>query len=285
MQIDQSNINVAIDLLLRGMPSTSRAFWENGLARMQSSHAHSIAGEGIGQLVYVKGKPVGIGLTAVSYQPITSTGATKRTVNFASWFFEPAHRFRLPFMLNKLLRDKESVFTDLTPTQTVWPILESLGFEPLNQGVHAVCIPAASICHAKSHAVINWNAADTSGFSDALIQTFEEHETYGCLPYVIETPDNAVPLLVKPCRIKGIPSAQIIYCSDNQILNDAIGGLTRKLVQRGLLALLLDNPTGAGSRPSPVSIAIGTRRRRFIKNGEQTNRTNYTYSELAFFDF
>lgn len=285
MQIDQSNIDVAIDLLLRGMPSTNRAFWENGLARMQASHTHRIGGEDIGQLVYAKGKPVGIGLTAVSYQPIDHTGATRRTVNLASWFFEPAHRFRLPFMLSKLLRDKESVFTDLTPTQTVWPILDSLGFKPLNQGVRAILVPAASVYHAKSYRVIPWTAADTSSFSDRLIETFKEHVIYGCLPFVIETPDRAVPVLVKPCHIKGIPSAQIIYCPDNRILSDAIGGLSRKLVQHGLLVLLIDNPTGAPTRASPVSVSIGSRRRRFIKNGEQTNRTDYTYSELAFFDF
>ena len=285
MQIDQSNIGIAIELLMRGLPSTSKEFWEKGLARMQASHAHRVAGEDIGQLIYAGGEPVGIGLTAVNHQLTSEPGETRRIVNFASWYFEPAHGFRLPFMLNKMLRDKKSVFTDLTPTQTVWPILTSLGFQPLNQGVNAICVPAASVYHAKSHAVIDWAKANTTQqFPEALINTFEEHHTYGCWTYVIETADASIPILVKPCRIKGIPAAQIIYCSDNQLLSEAIGSLCRKLARRGLLTLLIDIPEGAQQRLSPVSIPITTRRRRFIKNGEQTNRTDYTYSELVFFD-
>jgi hypothetical protein len=285
MQIDQSNISIAIELLMRGLPSTSKEFWEQGLTRMQASHAHRVAGEDIGQLIYAKGEPVGIGLTAINHQPTGELKEAGRRVNFASWYFEPAHRFRLPFMLNKMLRDKKSVFTDLTPTPTVWPILTSLGFQPLNQGVNAVCIPVASVYHAKSHAVIDWEQTDTTRFPETLVNMFEEHQTYGCWPFVIETAETRVPILVKPCRIKGIPAAQIIYSPDNQILSEAIGSLCRKLARRGLLTLLIDIPEGAQQRLSPVSIPITTRRRRFIKNGEQTNRTDYTYSELVFFDF
>ena len=285
MQINQTNIGAAIELLTRAFPTLRAEFWQRGLARLQGSSAHRVCGEDIGQLLYVDDQPVGIGLTAVSHQPDDGAGNPRRVVNLASWYIEPAHRWRLPMLLGKMLRDPKAVYTDLTPTPALWPLLDSLGFQPINQGVNAICIPAAAIYHMTSHAVIDWDQLDKKQIPDHLIEVFEEHRTYGCCLYAIKTPDKVVPILVKPCKLKGIPAAQIIYCDDNEVLIGAIGGLCRKLGRHGLLTLLIDISEHQQRRLSPVSVPIRSRRRRFIKNGHQLNRTDFTFSELVFFDY
>lgn len=285
MQIDQSNIDVALDLLKDGFPKRSTAFWERGLARLQAYRAHRQSGEDIGQLLYVDAEPVGVGLTAVSHHPGDEPGSIRRTVNLASWYIDPAHRWRLPVLISRLLRDPNAVYTDLTPTPALWPLLGSLGFEPLNGGISAICVPAAAVYHAASCAVVDWDQADKSHLPDTLIETFEDHRAYGCCPYVAQTTDASVPILIKPCKVKGIPAAQVIYCGDNRLLAQAVGGLCRKLGRRGILALLVDIPPRDRSWISPISVPLRSRCRRFIKNGRQSNVTDYTYSELVFFDY
>lgn len=284
MDIDDNNLGDAIDLLSRGFPHLSRTVWETGIARLKDSPGHREDEIPVGRLLYVDDRPVGVALSASSYRATPSSGKRRRIINLCSWYIEPDHRWRIPVLLRRMMKDKQATYTDLSPIPSVQRLLKTLGFEPINNGVDVAIVPILAMCRPDKARVVSLRDSGAEEFSPDCAQLIEDHLSYGCLAYSIELGDRQVPLLIKPLKRAALPLAQVIYCPDVDIMQRAMGSICRSMLRHGRLGLVLDIPIGAVPNTSLTRLALPARRRRFIKNGHQGGAIDYAYSELAFFD-
>lgn len=283
MVIDEQNVGDVVDLLSSDFRSRSREFWASGIEKLMASPAHAEQKRPVGYTLQADGALVGVGLTAETpdwHPELAETG--KRRINLASWYIKPEYRWRLPVLLRKMLKDKAATYTDLSPTPKVQPILESLGFDPLNNGVLVVNLAAAAVQSCSEGTI----SEELSEYKDpALCRMIKEHESYGCLSFEIADAEKSTPLLLKSSSLKRVPALEVIYCQDADLLRTCLPLLASHLVKRGYLAMVLDVPVGVASHTSWSQFAFPQRRRRYAKNATATNGIDRTYSEMVFFDF
>lgn len=281
--IDHTNFGHAVDLLRRGFPALPSEALETSLARWMASPGHRSGKEPIGYLLTANGSYVGIGLTAVSeHHPCAAGDAgPRRRVNLASWYVEPEHRLKLPVLLRRMLADPGAVYTDLTPAPMVIPILERLGFTPMNNGVVLVNLPVAAFGRGSAATVTPHERADGTGtWQDRMIG---DHIGYGCRVFDLVHEGGTSTLVFKPVRIKRVPLIELIYCEDDALLTRYLPAIARALVRAGYFGLLLDNPVDRPIGAAMAFVPFRERRRRLGKNIPTPRRIDHTYSELAFF--
>lgn len=280
MRIEAHQLGTAIDLLVEGFPLQDRAFWEAGIERAMASGAHDDGTLPIGYFLMDKNEAVGVILTLAGPKPATAP----QLVNLSSVYVKPDHRWRVPLLMRKAVNDASTVYTSLSAIPVMRDIMIAMGFVRLNDGLTAVCVPYAATFGRREHTVSAWEGprSDLDPMTNKMIA---DHVTYGCLAYLIEAPQGPVPVLFKRYAYKGVPTAQIIYSADNRAVEAAIGSLSRHLLKAGRLVIFLEIEAGATAQMMPPGYAIPNRRLRFIKNGAQRGKTDFTYSELAFFDY
>lgn len=283
MKIDHTNIATAVDLLCEGFPNRTRAFWEAGLARMLASPAHVAGDLPIGHFLEANGKPVGVGLTAVA--PHSSNDGRIRRINLASWYVAPEHRWRMPVLLRRMMADKSAIYTDLSPTLEVQPLLTSLGFTPLNNGVRVVNLAAAAMLPSKYCEIDVLDEADAAKLPSCDATLLWDHVRYGCLAVRVAKDAKDDFVLLKPSHAKGVPVLQLIYCRDNAFVNRVLPDIARTLVRKGHFGLVLENALDETPTRSFVNVVMPNRRKRYIRNCKPGKGTDFSYSELVFFDF
>lgn len=253
-----------------------------------ASPAHASGDEPIGYLLPVGNRYAGVALTAVSWgdDPAEEQAERVRRVNLASWYIEPEQRLKFPILLRQMLHDPKAAYYDLTPSPEVRPILEKLGFVPLNDGVLLVNLAMAAV-RPPNGATVRVLEGDTTGgwLSE---RTIVDHVDYGCLALQIADESGWTNVLVKPARVKGLPLVELIACEDDAVVLRHIGVIARRLLRMGHVGLLLDMPLdgeGFAKRPGAglTYLPMPSRRRRYAKNARPTRGTDYTYTELVFF--
>jgi hypothetical protein len=281
--IDESNIGHAVDLLRKGFPALCSRGLEAGLQRWMQSPGHRSGEEPIGHLLTAEGRYVGIGLTAVSecHDEVAAGAGPRRRVNLASWYVEPDHRLRLPVLLRGMLADPTAIYTDLTPAPMVLPILDRLGFTPLNDGVLLVNLALAA-CGFGTGAVVTVRDRNTE--TDTwLSRMVEDHLDYGCIALDLEHEGSVSTLVLKPVRLKRIPLIELIYCEDDKLLRQHMPAVARTLLKAGHFGLLIDSPVDRRQTAAIAYTPFRQRRRRLVKNAKASRRIDHTYSELVFF--
>lgn len=280
MRIEAHQLGTAIDLLVEGFPTQTRGFWEGGIERAMASGAHDDGTLPIGYFLKDKTEAVGVILTLAGPKPVDQP----HLVNLSSVYVKPDHRWKVPLLMRKAVNDASTVYTSLTAIPVMRDIMIAMGFVRLNEGLTAVCVPYAATFGRREFAVSPWEGP--RGDLDALTnKMIADHVAYGCLAYLIEAPQGPVPVLFKRYAYKGVPTAQIIYSGDNRAVEAAIGNLSRHALKAGRMVIFLEIEAGATRQMMPPGYAIPNRRLRFIKNGAQPGKTDFTYSELAFFDY
>ncbi|UPT61489.1 MAG: hypothetical protein M0D54_13790 [Hyphomonadaceae bacterium JAD_PAG50586_4] len=111
--IEHNTLGEACDLLAKGFPARSRAYWQDALQRIDTLGENGALGLPVGQIMRAEGRAQGVALTIASRRP-SETG-TMVYLNFAAWYVEPDQRWRAPLMLRALNRTPCDVLTDLTP--------------------------------------------------------------------------------------------------------------------------------------------------------------------------
>jgi hypothetical protein len=273
--IDDARLGQALDLLERGFPRRTRRDWEDGIERVR---AFNPAANSVGHLLVAKNRPCGVLLT-LRGQSIPPAGAPFNVANLSSWYVEPEQRMLAPFMLRDVVREPGTVFTDLTPSDRVIPMLPAFGFKPLNRGISAVTLPVAAM-KATPHARV-YDLADVpkDALRPAALALLECHAQHGAIAGVLRAGDAWHPLLFLPRLLRCLPMAQLIYCESNSTMVENLGAIARFLLKRGKAVLLLDIPL-QGDVPGTHFLNRGMK---FAKGGCFEGRTDYAGSELPFF--
>ena len=275
--IDDANFGHAFDLLVRGFPRASRQEWERALNRLRRYNQGN-GQDSLGRLLVAQGKPAGVILTLTGHsQP--PNGAPFKVTNLSGWYVEPEHRHLAPLMLLKLVREQGTVFTDLSPTRGVIPMLAPLGFRPLNKGLSGIATPVAALCPAGDAHVTTLAATPRDALSPAQHALLERHAEFGAIAGVLQAGGRAHPLLFVSRKLRGLPSAQLIYCEDTEVLHQHIPAVARFLLKQKKLTLILDISLD-GSTPG---LHFPGRGMKFAKGGSFDNRIDYSGSELLFF--
>jgi hypothetical protein len=274
--IDDARLGQALDLLERGFPRRTRRDWEDGIERLQAFDPAAV--DPIGYMLVRQNRPCGV-LLALRGQSVPPDGAPFEVTNLSSWYVEPEHRTLAPLMLRDVVREGGTAFTDLSPSDRVIPMLPALGFQPLNKGISAVTLPVAAMKptpHARVHDLARLPRAALSYPIRCLL---ERHARQGAIAGALNVGETWHPLLFLPRLLRGLPTAQLLYCDSNSAVVGSIGAVARFLLKRGKLVLLLDIPLddNVPGRHFP------NRGMKFAKGGCFKGRTDYAGSELLFF--
>jgi len=285
--IDETNMGAALDLLEQGFPARSREFFTTGIARMAALGDN--AGLPVGQLLVVKDKACGVVLTLGSRcRAGTPHDEPERTVNFSSWYIAPDQRWRAPFMLSKLVADKSALYTDLTPTEPVRAMLEALGFEKLNDGQSVVVAPLAGIAKRAAAEVLDPGREGRIWTDKQTLDMLDAHRPFGCEPLIIRDERGDTSTMFKRCSLRGLPAARLIYCTDNAAFQRNLGAVARYLLLKRFYALIVFDTR---SETDVGGITFANRGLRYARgpalavDRKFDNRTDFSGSELALFDF
>lgn len=272
--IDGANLAHALDLLVRGFPRRPLRFWEQAVERIARYNRGS-GQSSIGQFLVVRGKRVGVVLT-LSGQSQQAGGERYGVANLSSWYIDPEYRRLAPLMLRNLVRDENTVFTDLTPSARVIPMLPPLGFRPLNAGIAAIALPVAALTRIGDARVSNLEDLEERVLTPDTRARLERNAEFGATAVVLSVGNKHCPLLFVSQTLRQLPAAQLIYCEDNSVLRKQIGAVARFLLKQGKLVLIVDIPL---DYQAPGVHFLG-RGLKFAKGGCFDNRTDYAGSEL-----
>jgi hypothetical protein len=280
MRIEAHQLGTAMDLLTEGFPTQTRGFWEAGIERAMATGAQATGELPLGYFLKDKSEAVGVILTLAG----PKRGDQPSMVNLSSVYVRPDHRWKVPLLMRKAVNDTSTVYTSLTAIPVMRDIMLAMGFVQLNEGLTAVCVPYAATFGRRDYAVSVWDGA-RADVDAATTQMLNDHVSFGCLAYIVEAPAGPVPVIFKRYAFRGVPTAQIIYSGDNRAVEASIGHISRHLLRVGRMVIFLEIEAGATAQTMPPGYAIPNRRLRFIKNGQQPGKTDFSYSELAFFDY
>lgn len=272
--IDNSNMAHALDLLLRGFPHRTRAFWERALQRIVRYNAYSDR-RSIGQFLVAKGRCVGVMLTPHT-ELRDKDGHPYNITNLSSWYVEPEHRVLAPLMLREMVREPGTIFTDLTPSKDVVRLLPPLGFKPLNAGISAIALPLAAMRLTGNGCVSALNEVKPGTLRPGELALLERDAEFGAVAAVLVVDHRHYPLLFVSRTIRGIPAVELVYCDDNQLLMKELRAVAQFLLKYGKLVLIMDIPLDI---KAPGAHFEG-RGLKFAKGGYAPNQTNYAGSEL-----
>ena len=274
--IDNANMALALDLLVRGFPHRPLRFWEQALERVARYNECS-GRRTFGRLLTARGKPVGAMLT-LSDNSQLADGAQYTVTNLSSWYVDPDHRWLAPLMLRDMVRGEGEgiVFTDLTPSDRVLPMLPPLGFRPLNAGIAAVALPLAAMSPRGDARVTGLEGLEDDALIPETRARLQRNVEFGAIAAVLRIDDKHYPLLFVSRKLRQCPAAQLIYCEDNEQLAKGISAVARFLLKKGKTVLLIDVPL---NRQAP-GLHFLNRGLKFAKGGCFDNRTDYAGSEL-----
>jgi hypothetical protein len=270
--IDDHNSGHALAVLRRGFPEKTESFWADGLRKILSSPSRRDA-EPIGFLMAVGGEDVGIVLTIPSKQP--GHGGTRTVLNLAAWYVDEPHRWLAPRMLQKVVAQGASVFTDLTPSPAAQQINQRLGFEILNEGFQIFLLPCTALRARKQARVIS---PDQATLPDDTRATLDQHARLGCVVAVLRNGADH-PLIFSRMTRKRFPGARVILTDSKKLIIDNLAVISRFLLGSGMYFLQMDANRADATISSSISRWSAPT---YAKGATDRSGIDHTYSELVF---
>jgi hypothetical protein len=272
--IDDSSHGDAVELLSRGFPERTPAFWEASLKRL-AAYRRETNGRPIGQMMKVNGKPVGVILTIESKR---RDGAQARgVVNLSSWYIDEEHRWLAARMLSRVIADDSVLYVDLSPSAETMKLNERLGFQTAARGVVLFFLPWTAVTGRAQGEMISYERLPAGALEGDDAVLLGHHRDLGCIAAALRTADGYHPLLFHAVRRKGLPVARSILAPSRQLIVDHIGSISRFLLRRGVPFLSLNGEAATGGIPWNRSASVQVKGR-----WEEGDRLDHTYSEIVF---
>jgi len=277
-QIVDSDISRVTDLLAKGFPGHSRAFWLQAFARL----ANRPCPEGLpryGYLLENDGVPVGV-ILLIFADMRAASGYTTRG-NVSSWYVEPAFRSYAALLISCALRHKDITYLNVTAAPSTRAIAEAQGYLRYNGGIF-IAAPAlssrSSVAEVRSVSRERSTAGQIESWEQNLLL---EHEKYGCISLCVETAEVAYPFVFRVRRMKGIiPYPQLVYCRDIQDLPRFAGPIGRFLLSRGHLFVAIDSDGPIKGLPGKY---FDGRMPKYFKGRDRPRLGDLAYTEIAMF--
>jgi hypothetical protein len=272
--IEDADLPVTAELLTRGFPSRTRAFWDIGLARI-ADYCRSVDGGPIGQLLVADGSPVGVLLAIKS----TDMRGGPPIVNLSSWFVEEKYRWFAPRMLQKSIVDPSLTYTDISPSPEAVRLNTHLGFRMVPEKLLLFALPWAWATGKRTGKVIPFDRIPGGALNDDVRQRMAGHVALGCLAAAVEAGGRYHPLIFNIVPRKKIPVARLILAESATLVADNIGGIAGFLLARGIGLMMLQ--VGKDMK-MPGAIVWKDPQPFQVKGTWDDGRIDQTYSETVF---
>jgi hypothetical protein len=275
-QIAESDVDAITDLLARGFPVRSHAFWQQALKRL-GNHEPPAGLPKYGYLLESGGVPVGVLLLICSTTRVGDKLAAR--CNLSSWYTEPAFRSYAPLLVSRALAHKDATFLNVSPAPHTWPIIEAQGFSRYCDGVF-VAVPALNGLFSSTKVrVFDSNTRPLVAHDPFDQELLLRHAELGCISLWCATPERAYPFVFRPRWVKKVlPCAQLIYCRDVADFIRFAGPIGRYLAWRGKPFVIVD-------ANAPIQGLIGTYRRgsmpKYFKGPDRPRLGDLAYTEYA----
>lgn len=240
--LEESDFAAAATLLKEGFPNHHATFWTEGLERLRRYAENAACGVPLGQLLVVKGEPVGVALTPASLRH-DSGGKPYRLINFSSWYIKADHRWRAAMMFRHVVSDKEATFLDLTPAAHVQPMLPLFGFRPMSAGIDTTMTPLWALRSSKGAKVREFQVDDPLPVHAPSAQQLLVHKELGCHPVILEHDAGTTLFVFRRRKFRHMPAARLKYVGDHAVLRQHLPALARYFLLHGMVFLIWDART------------------------------------------
>ena len=264
----------AVDLLCEGFDKTAPEFWNRGLDRW-SKLVDDPFSDPLGYITRDKNDQ-GQAILLTFHSPVRSA-EFGQAVNCSSWYVRDRYRMFAPSMLNKICGENGKTYTDFTPIESVEKMLLKTGYRSLNFrhavfSVHVLSVLPSLRVIGQTEAL---EKATDNRLSD---RTLADHAGIGCLVFGIETDTGVSPVVLRLItRKRVLRSAEILYAADTSLLVQALPGIARKLLLRGVTLIECTLPEA-----TEVELPFRDRgkRARYVKGPWPEDCIDYLYSEM-----
>jgi len=229
-EIDAADLPEVISLLREGFPRRSRAHWENAFQHLQ-------------RRPQVSGFPrFGYAIEAGGLQGVmlllTSELGNGIRSNLSSWYVRPAYRSYASFLFRRTLKQPDTVFLDISPSEEALPITEVFGFRAYTGG--AVLFTPDLALRRGGGRVRGLRRQTLESLPTALASAIVAHLDYGCAALELEDATGTEIALYRIKSLKRlVPCAQFVHGSTPR-LGALAGPLMRMLLRRGIPLALVD---------------------------------------------
>ena len=275
-EIEPRDLADVADLLRRGFPARSRAYWERGLRRMGERPAVASCPR-YGFLLQAGGRPVGVALMLFSAVP--QAGGTAVRCNLSSWFVEPEYRMQAPLLVSSLLKRPDITFTNISPAPHTWATIEAQGFRTYAEG-QVLVVPALG--RGGTPARVSADPEGWRGLPEATL--LDDHRGYGCTCLAVEAEDGTHPFVFLPFRARSgrlpLPFMQLVYTRDVADFARLARPIGLWLLPRGYPGVVMD---GEGTPGGPPVLRRSRRGRRYAKGPDTPRPGDLAYTERVTF--
>lgn len=236
--IEKQDWKTALIVLERGFEHNDRNFWQRGLDRHQMvtpDHLHWP----IGHLLWDGDQAVGV-MLAFRSKRRDQHGKEHDIANLAGWFIDEDYRWYAPFMLKKISRDRNLIYTDLTPLDSVEEMLKKFRWTPINGGIALFPFPQGLMFWKSGARVADFDPSDDDQLSAYEHRLLSDHAKMGCLTAILNIGDERHPLIFVRQSYRFIPYLGLIYARDKDIVLKHMPAISRYLLKRGYLLAGID---------------------------------------------
>ena len=265
--ITQADLPGLAELLTRGFPNTSRAYWTEGFARWN----HIPVVEGLPRHGYMLDDgtgPVGVILL------ISSRRGEQIVANLSSWYVEPHWRANSSLLVQVATKLKHVTYLNASPAPHTWRTLQAQGFAPYNFGRSAVfALPGRG------------RVSDVIPHDLPEAQLLADHRAWGWTSLVVEKDGIVSPFVFKRRRLdrpaigRHKPAMlDLMFCRDMDDFRRCAPALARHFLPRGVPGFLVDgDPDGM-----PGHYVEG-KEPRFFKGPHRPRLGDLAYTEKVVF--
>ena len=279
-EIAFDDLDAVADLLARGFVGRSRDYWMAGLRR-QAARSVPEGYPRFGYLLDHDRAPVGVLLLITTDR---GGDAPEIRCNLSSWYVEPAFRNYAPMLTKIAQRLKQVTYVNISPARWTWPIIEAQGFRAYCNGLF-FSLPLLSRAGTDARVeIVPADVTEIAGLPAAEAELLIRHARYGCLSLVVRAARGAVPFVLQPMRIRrgflAPPAMQMVYCRDIADYVACAGIISRVLLGRGKLSVILD---ANGPVPGLRGIYTERRGRKYVKGPVQPRLGDLSDTELVIY--
>jgi hypothetical protein len=216
-------------LLRQGFPQMSAAAWQAGFERWRQ--ADSLCTQHAGWVLNANGEDQGVMLTLRSER--NWRGSSRTLVGLSSWFVRESARHLAVRMLRQIVRERDCVFVDTSPTDSVAKISRLLKMARIGTGTVRMNLGRTAL-HRDNVRLVPFQHFAGQLDDAVLARSLADHDRWGFLIIGVEVDGQTHPLVFERRRLRRIvPAFHLVYAQDLSVVHRARGSLSRRLLAEG----------------------------------------------------
>lgn len=207
----------------------SAAAWQAGFERWR--HADSLCTQHAGWVLNNNGEDQGVMLTLRSER--NWRGSSRTLVGLSSWFVQESARHLAVRMLRQIVRERDCVFVDTSPTDSVAKISRLLKMARIGSGTVRMNLGRTAL-HRDNARLVPFQQFAGQLDDSVLARSLADHHRWGFLIIGVEVDGQTHPLVFERRRLRRIvPAFHLVYAQDLSVVHRARGSLSRRLLAAG----------------------------------------------------